>query len=140
MSVWTGLENGLPNADMSPVELAPMKQDYLQWPKWGQYFQTKGRSGEAIDMPLPEELAELFHAWERSTTRPEREEIWHRMLQIHADQVYSLGIVAGVPQPVVINDALRNLPATGLYNWDPGAFFGMYHPDCLWFDTESMVN
>ena len=91
-------------------------------------------------MPLPEELAELFHAWERSTTRPEREEIWHRMLQIHADQVYSLGIVAGVPQPVVINDNLRNLPATGLYNWDPGAFFGMYHPDCLWFDTESMVN
>jgi len=140
MSVWTGLENGLPNADMSPVELAPMKQDYLQWPKWGQYVQTKGRSGEPVDMPEPEELTELFHAWERATVRAEREAIWHRMLQIHADQVYTLGVVAGVPQPVVINDALRNLPETGLYNWDPGAFFGIYRPDCLWFDTDAMVN
>lgn len=140
MSVWTGLENGLPNADMSPVELAPMKQDYLQWPKWGQYVQTKGRSGEPVDMPLAEELTELFHAWERADNRAEREAIWHRMLQIHADQIFTLGVVAGVPQPVVINNTLRNLPERGLYNWDPGAFFGIYHPDSLWFDTDAVVN
>jgi peptide/nickel transport system substrate-binding protein len=136
----TGLENALPNPDMSPVELAPMKQDYLQWPKWGQYVQTKGRSGEPIDMPLPQELSDLYFAWEHSTDRAERERIWHRMLEIHADQVYTLGVVAGVPQPVVVNKLLRNLPETGLYNWDPGAFFGIYHPDSLWFDTDGVVN
>ncbi|MDX1424512.1 MAG: ABC transporter substrate-binding protein, partial [Kiloniellales bacterium] len=140
MSVWSGLENALPNADMSPVELAPLNQVYLQWPKWGQYYQTKGRSGEPVDMPLPEELVELFHAWERATDRAERERIWQRMLEIHADQIYTLGIVAGVPQPVVIHNSLKNLPETGLYNWDPGAFFGMYHPDSLWFDAKSVVN
>lgn len=140
MSIWTGLENALPNPDMSPVELAPMKQDYLQWPKWGQYVQTKGLSGEAIDMPEAQELSELYHAWERATERIEREKIWHRMLQIHADQIFTIGVVAGVPQPVVINELLRNLPETGLYNWDPGAFFGIYHPDSLWFDTDGVVN
>ena len=140
MSIWTGLENALPNPDMSPVELAPMKQDYLQWPKWGQYVQTKGLSGEVIDMPEAQELSELYHAWERATERIEREKIWHRMLQIHADQVFTLGVVAGVPQPVVINELLRNLPETGLYNWDPGAFFGIYHPDSLWFDADGVVN
>jgi len=140
MSIWTGLENALPNPDMSPVELAPMKQDYLQWPKWGQYVQTKGLSGEVIDMPEAQELSELYYAWERATERIEREKIWHRMLQIHADQVFTLGVVAGVPQPVVINELLRNLPETGLYNWDPGAFFGIYHPDSLWFDTDGVVN
>lgn len=140
MSVWSGLENALPNAGTSPVELAPLNQVFLQWPKWGQYYQTKGRSGEPIDMPLPEELAELFHAWEGATERAERERIWHRMLEIHADQIYSLGTVAGVPQPVVVHNTLKNLPETGLYNWDPGAFFGMYHPDCLWFDTNSVGN
>jgi peptide/nickel transport system substrate-binding protein len=46
MAIWTGLENALPNADMSPIELAPAKQEYLQWPKWGQYVQTKGKAGE----------------------------------------------------------------------------------------------
>jgi peptide/nickel transport system substrate-binding protein len=140
MSIWTGLENALPNPDMSPVELAPMKQDYLQWPKWGQYVQTRGRSGEPIDMPEAQELSDLYHAWERATERPQREKIWHRMLQIHADQIFSLGVVAGVPQPVVINALLRNLPEIGLYNWDPGAFFGIYHPDSLWFDTDGVVN
>ena len=140
MSVWTGLENGLPNADMSPIELAPMKQDYLEWPKWGQYVETKGRSGEPVDMPKAEELSNLFHAWEQATSRAEREKIWHRMLQIHADQVFTIGTVAGVPQPVVINQSLRNLPEKGLYNWDPGAFFGIYHPDCFWFDTDGVTD
>ncbi len=140
MSVWTGLENGLPNADMSPVELAPMKQDYLQWPKWGQYVQTKGRSGEPVDMPEAAELMELFHAWERAGDRAQRKKIWDRMLEIHAEQVYTIGVVAGVPQPVVIKQSLRNLPEKGLYNWDPGAFFGIYHPDCLWFGTDGVVN
>ena len=140
MAIWTGLENGLPNPDMSPVELAPMKQDYLQWPKWGQYAQTKGRSGEPVDMAEAQELKDLYQAWERADERAERERIWHRMLKIHADQVFSLGVVAGVPQPVVVNEALRNLPEKGLYNWDPGAFFGIYHPDSLWFDTDGVVN
>ena len=47
MSVWTGLENGLPTPDMMPSELAPTTQQQLQWPMWGQFVETKGESGEA---------------------------------------------------------------------------------------------
>ena len=140
MAIWTGLENALLNVDMSPVELAPMKQDQLQWPKWGQYVQTKGLSGEPVDMPEAAELLDLYHAWETATDHTEREEIWHRMLQIHADQVFTLGVIAGVPQPVVFKESLRNLPEEGLYNWDPGAFFGIYHLDSLWFETNDEAN
>ena len=43
-----------------------------------------------------------------------------------------IGIVAGVPQPVVINQTLRNCPAKGIYNSDPGAHFGTYRPDTFW--------
>jgi peptide/nickel transport system substrate-binding protein len=25
------------------------------------------------------------------------------------------------------------VPQTGIYNWDPGAFFGVYRPDTFWF-------
>ena len=38
-------------------------------------------------------------------------------------------------QPVVVSGVLRNVPAEGLYNWDPGAYFGMYRPDTFWFDA-----
>lgn len=133
MSVWAGLENGLPTADMSPEELAPTSQQQLQWPKWGQYFQSGGQAGEAPDMAIPKQLMALEQDWRRSRDRAQREEIWHRMLPIFTDQVFTIGIVSGVLQPVVVNDRLMNVPQEGVYNWDPGAFFGMYKPDTFWF-------
>ena len=42
MSIWYGLENGIPSAEMSPAEFAPTTQQQLQWPMWGQYHETKG--------------------------------------------------------------------------------------------------
>ena len=56
------------------------------------------------------------------------------MLGIRADQVYTLGIVAAVPQPVVVDRRLRNVPERAAYSWDPGAYFGVYRPDTFWFD------
>ena len=47
MSVWQGLENGLPTADMRPWEVAPTSQQQLQWPQWGQFVETKGEAGIA---------------------------------------------------------------------------------------------
>lgn len=132
MSIWFGLENALPNAAMSPVELAPARQEYLQWPRWGQYVETKGGAGESPDMPEAKALMDLYHAWFKTPDHAAREAIWHKMLALHADNVFSIGLVAGVPQPVVVNRKLRNLPEEGLYNWDPGAFFGIYHPDAMW--------
>jgi peptide/nickel transport system substrate-binding protein len=56
-------------------------------------------------------------------------------LEINAEQVFTIGLIAGVLQPVVVSDALQNVPAKGIYNWDPGAHFGIYSPDTFWFDT-----
>ena len=56
------------------------------------------------------------------------------MLSIWADQVFTIGIVQGVDQLVVVSDRLRNVPLRGVYNFDPGAYFGMYRPDTFWFD------
>jgi peptide/nickel transport system substrate-binding protein len=133
MTIWFGLENGIPTAEMSPDELAPMSQQGMQWPKWGQYVETGGSSGEKVDDPAAAELAELIHVWEHAETREERARVWHRMLAIHADQVFSIGLVAGVKQPVVVSNRLRNVPVEGIYNFDPGAFFGIYRPDMFWF-------
>jgi peptide/nickel transport system substrate-binding protein len=55
------------------------------------------------------------------------------MLAIRAEQTFTIGTVQGVPQPVVISNRLRNVPEEGIYNWDPGAHFGIYHPDTFWW-------
>jgi peptide/nickel transport system substrate-binding protein len=133
MSVWSGLENGLATAENSPDELAPTSQTQLQWPKFGQYIETGGKSGEPVDIAAAKELARLYAAWLASGNRGERERIWHAMLELHAEQQFTIGVVSGVPQPVVARDTLVNVPEKGLYNWDPGAFFGIYRPDTFWF-------
>jgi len=84
-------------------------------------------------MPKVQELAELYKRWAASPSSEERAAIWHEMLHIHAEQQYVIGIVAGVPQPVVARDKLVNVPREGFYNWDPGAFFGIYRPETFWF-------
>lgn len=132
MSVWFGIDNALPTADTSPDELAPVNQIQLQWPKFGQFHETAGKSGEAPDIPEAIELMKLRAAW-RTETREGREKIWHRMLGIHAEQQFSIGVVNGVQQPLVVSNALKNIPEKGLYNWEPGSFFGMYRPDTFWF-------
>lgn len=133
MSVWQGLTNALPTPVMSPEELAPTSQQQLQWPQWGHYIETRGTAGTPPEMPSARELTELNRRWRTAETRAEMERIWHRMLEIHSEQVFTIGVVAGVPQPVVVSNRLRNVPEEGIYNWDPGAYFGIYEPDTFWF-------
>ena len=47
--------------------------------------------------------------------------------------VFSIGIINRTLQPVVVNNRLRNVPAEGFHNWNPGAYFGVYRPDTFWF-------
>jgi peptide/nickel transport system substrate-binding protein len=135
MSIWYGLENGIPTADMSPQEFAPTSQfDQPQWPKWGQYHETKGSAGEPPDMPEAKKLMELFEAWRAAGSTDERREIWQQILEIYGDQVYSIALISGVLQPVAVRGTLHNVPDEAVYNWEPGAQFGVYRPDTFWFE------
>jgi len=133
MSVWSGLENGLATPETGPDELAPTVQVQLQWPKFGQYYETGGKSGELVDIPEVIQLAELYRDWQASTTGVQRTRIWQEMLDLHVEQQFTIGVIAGVPQPVVVRNTLMNVPEKGVYNWDPGAFFGIYRPDSFFF-------
>jgi len=137
MSIFFGLENAIPTPDMSPAEFAPTTQQLLQWPKWGQYYETSGGSGEPIDMPGPEKLMELAGAWHHASSEEDKTRIWADILELYADGVYSIGLVAGTPQPVVVSDRLNNVPREGIFNWDPGSQFGMYQPETFWFTDGS---
>jgi peptide/nickel transport system substrate-binding protein len=132
MTIDRGLENGLATAAMSPAALAPLRQDNWQWPRWGQYAETHGLAGEAPDLAPARDLLALADAWVDAGGLVQRSEIWRRMLHIQSDEVYTIGLVAGVPQPVVIAERLRNVPDKAVYNFDPGALFGIYKPDRFW--------
>ena len=136
MSVWGGLENGTPRPDTSPAELAPTSQQQLQWPKWGQHYQSRGRTGEPCDLPAAIDLLGLYDEWIEALAPGRRAGIWDRMLDIHADRTFTIGIVAAIPQPAVIHARLRNVPERGVYNWEPGAHLGVHRMDAFWYEPE----
>ena len=132
MSVWFGMDNALFSPDSVPDELAPVDQNWLQYPKWGQYVQTGGEAGEPPDLDFGVRLIELYDAWRNTVDRYEKSAIIEEMLDIQVDQITSIGVVQGVLQPVVVSNRLQNVPGEGIYSWDPGAHFGMYRPDTFW--------
>jgi peptide/nickel transport system substrate-binding protein len=135
MSIASGVDNGVPKPDMSPIEFVPANQMALQWSQWGNYVEMGGRAGQPIDMERPRQLLELYRRWVRADSEEDRGEIWRRILAINAEDTYSIGLVSEVPQPVLVSRRLRNVPETGLYNFDPGAFFGIYHMDGFWVEN-----
>lgn len=134
MSVWGGLDNGVPTPEMSPAALAPTADDQLQWPLWGLYYYSRGNDGHPPDLAEAEELLDLFKAWSATGDAAEHERIWHQMLQIRADQVFTIGIVNGAQQPIVTAASLRNIPDKALYGFAPTAYLGVYLPDTFWYD------
>jgi peptide/nickel transport system substrate-binding protein len=134
MSVWAGFENGIPDATSSPARRAPTDQISYQWPKWGQYHETKGKSGEPIDIAEAILLYDLYDKWLKSTDMEEKAAIWREMLDIHAEQQFTIGTVGAILQPIIVKKTLKNVPEEAIFNWNPGAQFGIYHPDLFWFD------
>jgi peptide/nickel transport system substrate-binding protein len=134
MSVWTGIDNALVTPTTVPSGLAPVDQNWLQYPKWGQYVQTRGTAGEKPDEPFAEQLMALYDEWRTTADTGRRDAIIRDMIRIQSDQVTSIGTVQGVLAPVVVKTRLHNVPEKGILSWDPGAHFGIYHPDTFWVD------
>ncbi|MEL7429730.1 MAG: ABC transporter substrate-binding protein [Pseudomonadota bacterium] len=134
MSVFNGMDNAVPTAKMSPQELAPTAQPQLQWPVWGQHFDTGGKAGEPVDMESAKTQLDLYQSWMASSDLTEKAEIWQTMLANYSDQVFSIGTVNNSRQPVVVSADLRNIPEEAIYAWAPTSYFGSYRPDTFWFD------
>ena len=134
MSMFFGIDNGVPAATLPPRDFAPTSQgDQLQWPKWGQHYETKGEAGEPPDLPEAKRLMELYGEW--TTASDERQvEIWQEMLKLYASQCYTVGLVSGVLQPVAARATLRNVPKEAIFNYEPHGQFGIYLLDTFWYD------
>jgi len=134
LSVFNGIDNAIPSAEMSPKELAPTAQAQLQWPKWGQYAETDNKAGEPVDVEAVKVQLNLYNTWMASTSADAKQQTWQKMLDNYSDQVFSIGTVNNSRQPVIVSNDLRNVPEEGVYAWDPTSYFGIYKPDTFWFD------
>jgi peptide/nickel transport system substrate-binding protein len=132
MTAFAGYVTAVPTVDTSPREFAPAMQGGLQWSRWGMYVESKGKQGEACDMPSACKLMDYLREWETSTDAAERRKAWDQILTTNADEVFSIGTVNGIRQPVVVGPKIHNVPKEGYHAWDPGGYIGLYQPDTFW--------
>ncbi|CAN7400436.1 ABC transporter substrate-binding protein [Pararhizobium sp. LjRoot255] len=136
MSMWLGIDNGVPTADMNPGQLAPSADDQLQWPVWGMHYLSLGQYGHAPELPEAAALLALLKSWRRASDTAEKTRIWSEMLSIYTQNVFSIGIVNSTLQPVLHSAFIRNVPERGLYGFDPTCYLGVYMPDTFWYSSE----
>ena len=132
MTAYAGVVTAVPTPNTSPKEFAPTMQGGLQWPKWGMFVESKGKQGEKCDMQEACKLLDYVKEWEHAIDEAGRRAAWEKILQTNADEVFSIGTVNGIRQPIVVGPKVHNVPKEGYYAWDPGGYIGLYQPDTFW--------
>ncbi|MBN9488873.1 MAG: ABC transporter substrate-binding protein [Alphaproteobacteria bacterium] len=132
MTAYAGIATAVPTPNSSPREFAPTMRGGLQWPKWGMYVEGKGKQGEKCDMDSACRLLDYVEEWQNATDEAGRRKAWEKILQTNADEVFSIGTVNGIRQPIMVGSHVRNVPKDGYYAWDPGGYIGLYQPDTFW--------
>ena len=87
------------------------------WNDWANWHLTQGRRGEEP----PPEIMNLINWWTeliRSTDQERITELGKLILQSTAENLWSIGTVGLAPQPVVVSERMRNVPAHGYWGWD----------------------
>ncbi len=137
LAVWAGLDNAVPTPDMAPTQLAPTAEDQLQWPLWGLHYMSAETQGTPPELEAAAELVRLLKDWRRTSSTAARTEIWTRMLEIRAEQVFTIGTVNSALQPVVRSLRLQNVPDEALYGFEPTSYLGAYMPDTFFYEDEA---
>jgi len=134
MSISSGIDNGIATADMSPAALAPTGDEELQWPMWGVHYVTRGEKGSEPDLAPVQELLRLLKDWRRAPDRESRALVWHKMLKLYTDEVFTIGILNGTLAPIVANARIKNIPESAFYGFDPTCYFGVYRADTFFYE------
>jgi len=132
MTAFAGVVTAAPTPNTSPKEFAPTMLGGLQWSRWGMFVESKGKQGEKCDLASACKLLDYVKEWETGATVEDRRKAWDKILTSNADEVFSIGTVNGVRQPIVVGPKIRNVPKEAYYAWDPGGYIGLYQPDTFW--------
>ena len=133
MTAFAGVVTAVPTPNTSPKEFAPTMQGGLQWSRWGMFIESKGKQGEKCDIEVGLQASRLRQGvGARDQRRRPRARRGRRSWQANADEVFSIGTVNGIRQPIVVGPKVRNVPKEGYYAWDPGGYIGLYQPDTFW--------
>ena len=120
---------------IQPQWYVPMRIAWEEshWNAWSRWFLSGGAQGE---QPPPE--IEILQTWWREMTETTDQarvtELGKNILRSTAENLWTIGTIGLAPQPVVISNRLKNVPAQGYWGWD-NRWTMPYHP-ATWYLEE----
>ena len=128
---WTGLEEFMPMLD--PRYYAPINGSSFFAPAWGRWYSAGGLRGRpeadlpGMEAPPPGHPArramELYDRAQTAATEADRLARFREILDIAAEQVWSISVATPPPALVAVQDGLHNVPdgaLTGFFFMTPG--------------------
>ena len=99
--------------------------------EWARWIQSGGAEGEEP----PEIMKQLVEWWNQMKTTTDLEErirLGKLILEVNADNLWTIGTVGEGPLPILVNKDLRNIPETGLHGFD-AIRLQPNHPETFFF-------
>lgn len=136
------IEFGMWHGDKSSDVLFPTRPDWFvsfqsgwehPWDSaWALWYDTNGAEGEEP----PQEIQYVHETWEQMKQTVDEEEfirLGQEILRMQAENLWTIGTVGNVPEPMIIGSNLMNYPQEGYVGFD---FLGTYpyHAEQLFFE------
>jgi len=123
LNVWTGESDFLPLE--SPRYFVPVDGESFYAGGWGRWFQRGGfygnpeaTKGNAVEPPKEHPIyraMQLYDAAIQATTSEEQHRLMNKVLDIAADNLWTINISRAPPQLVVVKKDFRNVPRNAIY-------------------------
>ena len=93
-------------------------------PDLGVWYNTGGAEGQEP----PEAMKEALRAYDQIKQTPDTEqknELFHRILELQAENIWVLGLVGGVKETLIVKNHLRNVPDESIFDSLVGRYIGL---------------
>ena len=93
-------------------------------PDLGVWYNTGGAEGQEP----PEAMKEALSAYDQIKQTPDTEkknELFHRILELQAENIWVLGLVGGVKETLIVKNHLRNVPDESIFDSLVGRYIGL---------------
>jgi peptide/nickel transport system substrate-binding protein len=105
------------------TDLVPINNNTDWGVAWGIWYNTGGKQGEEP----PAQIKEIQEAWSeilRNTDEKVQLQMYAKILQSNADNVWVIGVVGPVPKPIIVKKWFRNVKKDGVWSYHHGKFIG----------------
>lgn len=115
-----------------------MSGEIPTWGLWARWFMTDGEEG----LEPSGEARNLMKWWREMHAHSDRErriELGRKIMRSQAENLWTIGDIAFAPQPMVVQNRLRNVPERGYWGWDNKMIYP-YHAESFFLMPEDKVS